>query len=90
MTGGISGKSNAFSTARTTFIALMYSSVMPKSNHESGSGGLRNTASNPNRSDQDDRLEIGEWRTKPSSILEVNGNRVRVLTDFLDVVLDEN
>jgi hypothetical protein len=44
--------------------------------------------------DRDDRLEIGERRTKLSSILEVNGNRVRVvvvvLTDFLDVVLDEN
>jgi hypothetical protein len=41
----------------------------------------------PNR---DDRLEIGERRTKLSSILEVNGDRVRVLVDFLDVILDEN
>jgi endonuclease YncB( thermonuclease family) len=40
--------------------------------------------------DRDDRLEIGERRTKLSSILEVNGDRVRVLADFLDVVLDEN
>jgi endonuclease YncB( thermonuclease family) len=40
--------------------------------------------------DRDDRLEIGERRTKLSSILEVNGDRVRVMTDFLDVVLEEN
>ena len=44
-------------------------------------------AAYPNR---DDRLEIGERRTKLSSILEVNGDRVRVLTDILDVVLFEN
>jgi endonuclease YncB( thermonuclease family) len=40
--------------------------------------------------DRDDRLQIGERRTKLSSILEVKGDRVRVLTDFLDVVLLEN
>jgi endonuclease YncB( thermonuclease family) len=39
---------------------------------------------------RDDRLEIGERRTKLSSILEVNGDQVRVLVDFLDVVLNEN
>jgi endonuclease YncB( thermonuclease family) len=44
-------------------------------------------AAYPNR---DDRLQIGERRTKLSSILEVKGDRVRVLTDFLDVVLLEN
>jgi endonuclease YncB( thermonuclease family) len=40
--------------------------------------------------DRDDRLEIGDRRTKLSSILEVKGDRVQVLTDFLDVVLLEN
>jgi endonuclease YncB( thermonuclease family) len=40
--------------------------------------------------DRDDRLQIRERRTKLSSILEVKGDRVRMLTDFLDVVLDEN
>jgi hypothetical protein len=44
-------------------------------------------AAYPNR---DDRLEVNGRRTKLSSILDVNGEDVRVLMDFLDVVLDED
>jgi hypothetical protein len=40
--------------------------------------------------DRDDRLEIGDRRTKLSSILDVKGNQVRLLVDFFDVVLNEN
>jgi endonuclease YncB( thermonuclease family) len=40
--------------------------------------------------DRDDRLEVNGRLTKLSSILEVDGDRVRVLIDFLDVVLLEN